>query len=110
MTASIEWLNTLNISENFKQVKKLTEQLKNELDPKYFTAMNSGSDERQSLITNFLCPKVDGPKVVLDLFAHGFTCCLRNEGLRIAPSIYNDSAQISEFTRVANRSAGNHHN
>jgi cysteine desulfurase / selenocysteine lyase len=102
MTASIEMLNSFNISENFKNVSHLVKQLREELNPKLFQPMNNGDESRQSLIATFLCSDIDGAKLVGDLQKNGFTTCLRNGGIRIAPSIYNNSIQVSQLTHIAN--------
>jgi cysteine desulfurase / selenocysteine lyase len=102
MTASIEWINTIDIKRNFKNVLELTRQLREELSPKFFTPMNRGPAERQSCIATFYCPDVDGEKLISALQIEGYSTCIRSKGLRVAPSIYNDERQIAGFTKLVN--------
>lgn len=102
MTASIEMLNTFNIKENFKNVSLLVKQLREELNPKFFRPFNTGDESRQSLIATFACAEIDGTKLINDLYGKGFTVCIRNGGVRIAPSIYNDPDQVAQLTKIAN--------
>lgn len=103
MTASMELLESLNVEEIYKYGRGLIAAL--DLNPEYFEPLNTGKEDRQSLIATFKLKKLNSDEVMQELKANHIYASIRQGYLRFAPFIYNNIDQMKKTSRVLNQFA-----
>lgn len=103
MIASLKFLNSLSLRENYNYVRGLIKALENNLDTDFFTPLNKQADnQRHSLISTFECKNIEMAEIVKKLEESKVTVSLRQGYLRISPYIYNSQEEINQFSDLLN--------